>query len=92
MVSLKALFVYCFIKTAVNFAESLSHLLWRPFHYFLSENFHFHRTLDSKYLLECLAVLRSESLEFNFKDRLSPGILYGAEEKSHTYVIMPMRI
>ena len=47
---------------------------------------------NSKYLLECLAVLRSESLEFNFKDRLSPGILYGAEEKSHTYVIMPMRI
>jgi DNA polymerase III subunit beta len=47
---------------------------------------------NSKYLLECLNVLKSESIEFNFKDRLSPGILCGSEEKSHTYVIMPMRI
>jgi DNA polymerase III subunit beta len=47
---------------------------------------------NSKYLLECLSVLSSEKLEFCFKDRLSPGILQGGEEKNHTYVIMPMRI
>lgn len=47
---------------------------------------------NSKYLLECISVLKSDKIEFCFKDRLSPGILYGAEEKNHTYVIMPMRI
>src|SRR6185295_8326557 len=47
---------------------------------------------NSKYLLECISVLKSERLEFCFKDRLSPGILHGSDEKNHTYVIMPMRI
>ena len=47
---------------------------------------------NSKYLLECLTVLSSPKLEFHLKDRLSPGILKGASENSHTYVIMPMRI
>ncbi|MCM2278006.1 MAG: DNA polymerase III subunit beta [Oligoflexia bacterium] len=47
---------------------------------------------NSKYLLECLAVMKTEKLEFHFKDRLSPGILRGVGAQNHTYVIMPMRI
>lgn len=47
---------------------------------------------NSKYLLDCLAVMKGETLEFNLKDRLSPGILREVTQKSHTYVIMPMRI
>jgi DNA polymerase-3 subunit beta len=47
---------------------------------------------NSKYLLECLNVVKAETLEFHFKDRLSPGILRGSDHKNHIYVIMPMRI
>jgi len=47
---------------------------------------------NSKYLLECLNVMRSEQLEFHLKDRLSPGILREVGQQNHTYVIMPMRI
>lgn len=47
---------------------------------------------NARYLLDCLAVMNSEELEFQFKDRLSPGILRGAGQANHTYVIMPMRI
>jgi DNA polymerase-3 subunit beta len=47
---------------------------------------------NSKYLLECLAVMQSEKLEFHLKDRLSPGVLREAGQQNHTYVIMPMRI
>lgn len=45
-----------------------------------------------KYLLESLAVMKSEKLEFHLKDRLSPGILREVGQQNHTYVIMPMRI
>jgi DNA polymerase-3 subunit beta len=47
---------------------------------------------NSRYLLEYLAVMTTEQLEFHMKDRLSPGILKGAGQQNHTYVIMPMRI
>ncbi len=47
---------------------------------------------NSKYLLESLAVMKSEKLEFHLKDRLSPGILREVDHQNHTYVIMPMRI
>ncbi len=47
---------------------------------------------NAKYLLDCLAVMTPDKLEFNFKDRLSPGILRGVGKPNHTYVIMPMRI
>ena len=47
---------------------------------------------NAKYLLDCLPVIRSENIELRFKDRLSPGILQGADQRNHTYVIMPMRI
>ena len=47
---------------------------------------------NAKYLLDCLAVMDTDKLEFRFKDRLSPGIIRGADKQNHTYVIMPMRI
>lgn len=47
---------------------------------------------NAKYLLECLAVITTEKLQLNLKDRLSPGILQGVGQANHTYVIMPMRI
>ncbi len=47
---------------------------------------------NSKYLLESLAVMNSDKLEFHLKDRLSPGILRETDHPNHTYVIMPMRI
>ena len=47
---------------------------------------------NARYLLDCLSVMDTETLEFHFKDRLSPGILKAANQKNHTYVIMPMRI
>ncbi|MGE0615724.1 MAG: DNA polymerase III subunit beta [Bacteriovoracia bacterium] len=47
---------------------------------------------NAKYLLDCLPVLQSSKVEFKFKDRLNPGVFQGAEQKSHTYIVMPMRI
>jgi DNA polymerase-3 subunit beta len=47
---------------------------------------------NSRYLLECLNVMNTDKLELHMKDRLSPGILRGAGQPNHTYVIMPMRI
>jgi DNA polymerase-3 subunit beta len=47
---------------------------------------------NAKYLLDCLSVMRSDEVEFHFKDRFSPGILRGRGQPNHTYVIMPMRI
>lgn len=47
---------------------------------------------NAKYLLDCLPVIQSEKIELRFKDRLSPGILQGVDQRNHTYVIMPMRI
>jgi DNA polymerase-3 subunit beta len=47
---------------------------------------------NAKYLLDCLAVMTGETLEFHFKDRLSPGIMRSSNLPNHTYVIMPMRI
>lgn len=47
---------------------------------------------NARYLLDCLAVVNTEKLQIVLKDRLSPGILRGQGQDSHTYVIMPMRI
>lgn len=47
---------------------------------------------NSKYLLDYSTVVEANEIEFHLKDRLSPGILRGAGQKNHTYVIMPMRI
>ncbi len=47
---------------------------------------------NSRYLLDCLAVMNTEVLELQLKDRLSPGVLKGVGHANHTYVIMPMRI
>jgi DNA polymerase-3 subunit beta len=47
---------------------------------------------NAKYLLDCLPMIQSQKVELKFKDRLSPGILQGVDQRNHTYVIMPMRI
>jgi DNA polymerase-3 subunit beta len=47
---------------------------------------------NAKYMLECLSVMEAETLEFRFRDRLSPGILRAKGHPNHTYVLMPMRI
>ena len=47
---------------------------------------------NAKYLLDALAVMKAETLEFKFKDRLSPAILQESGHQNYTYVIMPMRI
>jgi len=47
---------------------------------------------NARYLLDCLAVVGSDEIEFSFKDRLNPGVVRGSDRKNHTYVIMPMRI
>lgn len=47
---------------------------------------------NAKYLLDCLEVTDCDTMQFLFKDRLSPGILRGKNKQNHTYVIMPMRI
>lgn len=47
---------------------------------------------NAKYMLDCLAVTPTETLELHLKDHLSPGILKGEGQPNHTYVIMPMRI
>lgn len=49
-------------------------------------------SFNARYLLDCLPAIPSSTLEFKFKDRLSPGVLHGAEQKNHTYIVMPMRI
>ncbi len=47
---------------------------------------------NSKYLLECLTVMKGDQLEFTLKDRLAAGVLTETKNKNHTYVLMPMRI
>lgn len=47
---------------------------------------------NSKFLLEALAVMKSENIELHMKDSTSPVILVGTDERHHTYVIMPMRV
>jgi DNA polymerase-3 subunit beta len=47
---------------------------------------------NAKYLLDAMSVMKSETMELHFKDRLSPGIVRGMGQQNHTYVIMPMRI
>jgi DNA polymerase-3 subunit beta len=47
---------------------------------------------NCRYLMDCLPIMKSDSLVFHFKDRLSPGILRESDKPNHTYVIMPMRL
>ncbi len=49
---------------------------------------------NARYLIEVLAVLRSNEVILEMADDLSPGVLRGAEEadKGFTAVVMPMRI
>lgn len=47
---------------------------------------------NSKYVLDCLEVIKSEKIEFHFKDKTKPGLLQGTDSKNHHYIVMPMRI
>ncbi len=47
---------------------------------------------NAKYLLDCLPVIDSDTIEFKFKDRMNPGVVQGANQKNHTYIVMPMRL
>jgi DNA polymerase-3 subunit beta len=47
---------------------------------------------NAKYLMDCLMISKSPDVLIALKDKLSPGIMRGADEAHHTYVIMPMRI
>jgi DNA polymerase-3 subunit beta len=49
-------------------------------------------SFNAKYLLDNLAVLKSEKITFALKDRLSSGILKELSDPSHTYIVMPMRL
>ena len=47
---------------------------------------------NAKYILDCLQVMESLEIELRFKDRLSPGTMNEAGQRSYNYIIMPMRI
>lgn len=47
---------------------------------------------NCNYLLECLPAIASKEIELRFKDRVSPGVVQGLDQRNHSYVIMPMRI
>ena len=47
---------------------------------------------NATYLLDCLQVLNQPQVDLFLKDKTKPGILQGADQKNHCYVIMPMRI
>ncbi len=47
---------------------------------------------NAKYLLECLVVMTSETLDVYLKDPLRPVIIKDQDVPQHSYVLMPMRV
>lgn len=47
---------------------------------------------NGRYLLEALGAVEGESVRFEFKDALSPGVIKSVENEGYCCVIMPMRI
>jgi DNA polymerase III subunit beta len=47
---------------------------------------------NSRYILDALAPIEAESVVFEFKDALSPGVIKSGEDEGYCCVIMPMRI
>ena len=47
---------------------------------------------NSKYLLDDLHVVKSETLDFKIRDRLSPGLIQETGYDQHSYILMPMRL
>ena len=47
---------------------------------------------NAEYLLDYLSVIDVNLLDFQFKDKMSSGILRESGKQHHTYVVMPMRV
>jgi DNA polymerase-3 subunit beta len=47
---------------------------------------------NAEYLLDYLSVIDVGVLDFQFKDKMSSGILRESGKQHHTYVVMPMRV
>jgi DNA polymerase-3 subunit beta len=47
---------------------------------------------NSRYLLDALAPIEKDTVTFEFKDALSPGVIKSVEDEGYCCVIMPMRI
>ena len=47
---------------------------------------------NTKYLMDCLAVMKSDQVEILFKDKFTPGMIREASQPNHTYVVSQMRI
>ena len=54
---------------------------------------------NSSYLIDCLQVMNSDEIEFQFKNKESAGLIKESMDNmedtldhSHTYILMPMRI
>jgi len=47
---------------------------------------------NSRYILDALSPMEDDSVVFEFKDALSPGVIKSADDDGYRCVIMPMRI
>jgi len=47
---------------------------------------------NSRYILDALAPMEDDTVVFEFKDALSPGVIKSADDDGYRCVIMPMRI
>ena len=47
---------------------------------------------NAKYIMDVLASMDDEEIDFDLKDQLSPGVVRPKADKNYTCVIMPMRI
>ena len=47
---------------------------------------------NSRYILDAIAPMEEDSIVFEFKDALSPGVIKSPEDDGYRCVIMPMRI
>lgn len=48
-------------------------------------------TLNSRYLLDSLSVIKSDSIEFCFNGKLDPIVIRAPKEKTYTHIIMPLK-
>lgn len=48
-------------------------------------------TLNSRYLLDALAVINGDEVEFCFNGKLEACILRGVKDKTYTHIIMPLK-
>lgn len=48
-------------------------------------------TLNSRYMLEALAVINDDEVTFSFNGKLEPTLLTGASSKDYKHIIMPLK-